>query len=501
MKKVFIFLFVSVSVFAQINPTWTAEQQRWARKGDIADSLISFERIVNVGEEFGYTNSAITQAIASLNGEAGTLLFDNGTWLFTSYVNLSGKSNILFKAKNKNKAIFEIDGNILVGQMFYCNSLTQNITFDGIYATAIDSYPNDLLYHKNSTYNKNSFCDLTYINNISIYDCYFYGFSKHGIRLRYADRVNIKNNRFYKSSFSSKNIVVEASNSTADEIYSKNIWIENNSFGRFGSQKQIEIGTANDNHSIDCIHLDDCRFFYILSNRIDSSASHSIRSEQSQFGTIKGNIITNSGSVPIFLYSNTQYVVVENNIITKWGLIPPSQYVYKYAGHLYYLTEYKWGIVKFGNANPALANLVEEYPYVIQGDTSVTTVFDTTTIANYPQRGLGAIHLSYDETYMNVISSNVIEGDLTQVGGKYKYANDFGIVLGMHYNNGGATTNTTGDNVVSNNIVKNVIQTTRQIYSPQYQDSLQHKGLQLYTNKFSGNKASLQNGATYTSRD
>ena len=353
-------------------------------------------------------------------------------------------------------------------------------------------------------------------NDWRVEACRFTGITNHGVRAVEHDsayhRVRVVNNTFTNGSYFGKCIDIngksDGTNNSTQIIVSGNI-SNDNSVSRY-----VLPGIRTQNASAEAIQLDHCENFVVTNNNINKCAGIGIRIEECLNGTVDGNSVYDAGQHGIMIYNSSFNVVVSNNSITKWGRIPDFGNLRWYSGAAYIARETpvsgtvnlpadpsasSWFDANIYYSPIALANLpagsIPTYSTgnYYDGGTAFTSLGDggdPTNDSNFtsahnqgilPFRGFAGINVSALSEKI-IVEGNTITGDLTQTGGLYNYASDFGISI-VH--NGNAPVDQDNPMIARNNIIRNVINT--EIYQPSHVDPINERGVLDAVFKYPGN--------------
>ena len=446
----------------------------------------------------------------------GVVFFPPGTYLISDTLKL--KSNIVFSGVDKyNTKIYSNTSNRMRLQL-YLNSIS-HIIIEKLSFEASTYYPNSTITSVDSVLASTDSLiraiQITNSSNIKIQDCYFYGLTYGSIDARGAiNNIQIDKCIFNNASYAWK-VILFAGNygGLADFHYNNDdahtISFINNTIMKFGPDKIFYPGTDDGVASMDAIHFDKVRNSIISGNQIDSCAGNAIRVEESRFINVSNNIISHPAENGINIYGYTFDCNVSSNIIFSWGRLPNQKYIrFNSDRDSIFMTKVymdSLSTTSYLDVVASIPNLdsgVVEFPYEILGDTSFIPTFSPDVTGWNPFRGYSAIAAA-SKCLRNSITGNVCYGDTTTSStgysyneNKYTHASDYGISIGVHSINA-LPNNNDGYAVISGNIVKNVINSTKEIFVPKYSDSLgtiDYKNSSNYQSTVFSNEATVWDG-------
>jgi len=361
-----------------------------------------------------------------------------------------------------------------------------NIAVQDLYITH-ETYPNDTTMMWDGDYFKAAAILFRDVNDVRIERLKITGTTSYGMHIgdngANANSKNIIINDcwMYNAGYYNHSISVGGNEShgiTWDDTDCHSVTITNNRVYRSGQYKWLAPGTLHDT-GIAGIKTDMVRKAIVSGNHV-RDVQTGIRIEQSVNVVTANNQVENVGAEGIHYYSSCDYGSIANNIINVFGRIPHSAYIRQgtasdtLISRIYFNDD---------NANDLdLPRTISDgdsgwitWPYAWEhisdaGSLDSIPQWDTTGISLFnPFRGYGGIMVTSNTNNVS-ITGNHITGNTTQVNGKYTHASDYGIVIDVHPVN--QVTLSGGGHSVSGNTVRNVINSTKQIYAPQYQDQV-----------------------------
>ena len=346
--------------------------------------------------------------------------------------------------------------------------------------------------------------------NTGVEDCHFENITNFSIRYTAPSGtdswrgIRLINNTFYKGSYQEQVVSISGLN-TASDRYARDVVFSGNISRRNSVSKYLKPGFLGLNSSTDCFVFVKCQNLTVVGNTARLTAGTGIRIEASINGTVTGNSTFDTGQGGIEFYNGCADMLCSGNSVRKWGKIPNFGSLREYAagsGSFYFAREtpgpYNSGspTVTFP-ADPSASSWFELNPYNLQG-VATTTIPDYSTSGYYDEavaysgdptaspptgfatnnaqgvlanRGCGGITVSQQSERIT-ITGNSIVGDLTQTGGKYDYASDYGI---MTVHNANDPTAYNSPIILGPNTITGCIKA--KVYQPSFCDPINRKGV------------------------
>jgi hypothetical protein len=357
------------------------------------------------------------------------------------------------------------------------NFTLENISFDGTANYPANSQVNKLSILTSqanfAVYITNTF------TNVTIRHCEFKKMSNGSIRTESinSDRLYIHNNYFEDASYIFKQLSVFATAAVSDAEKTSNVNIYNNSFLRGGVRYHYDCSDQNYSNSNDCVHLDNAVSSTVRDNNLKDVGGIGIRIEESTGIGVHDNVVDGSGQDGITAYLGCYDVSETGNTVKNWGQVPSFFALREYpaaSGNYYIAREFPDSVNAPLPADASASSWWVLNPYdLTQIDTSTILVYGATdyyasdpVFGILPFRGFAAISTT-SESYQISCTGNTCTGDLTQIGGKYTNASDFGYTP-VHSVNSPVASG--ADSTITGNTFKNVIQ--QGIYHPRYFDDI-----------------------------
>lgn len=429
------------------------------------DNVVKLNAFVSV-KEYGAKGdgatddaAAINAAIAAVAAKGGGVVYiPEGVYGFkTTQLNPAdnvtlmgqGRKSVLKFIENTNTGTTPGSGLAIIrsnGSTPYGPTLTnfsvQSLMFDGSlgYPQNSDTSPTLITVRQWGIYLTNIL-----FTNVSVTDCFFNELSGGSVVLTSGTtgvptNVRVERNTFYKGGYNQRPIYVSGENGARIQ----GVVIRNNYTNINGPQYFYDASVANYVNSTDAIGIDSVDQFNIEQNTIIDTSGIGVRVEESTHGVVANNTILRPGQTGIAVYLNSAHVSVVGNSVEAWGRIPSAYSIRSYGGVYYYPKE---NIIS-SPADPSVDSKFAVWPYTTSSINVSTIPAYASGVAIEPFRGHAAIMVTQVSTLCSVVG-NTCKGDLTQVGGKYLYASDFGITP-VHPVNAGAAPNATNSYIVAN---------------------------------------------------
>lgn len=304
-------------------------------------------------------------------------------------------------------------------------------------------------------------------SNISIKNCYFNEIVRSGIAIE-GVAVNCQNivvdgNFFYKAGYSNRAIYIFTAGPAP-----KHIQITNNIVDTVGPQYYYDASDGGYTGGKDGIGIDGCDSVIITGNNIKNTAGCGLRIEESYRVTVADNAIQDCGQNGIEFYLDCREGSCVGNMVLGWGRIPPANSIRNFSGTYYYAKEY----VASTPADPSVDARFAVWPYALTGVNVATIQAYASGVVLQPFRGYAAMSATH-RTKGITFANNACEGILTQSGGKYVYASDYGYTPVHSINS--STDNNGIECAVTNNRFRN--SRLYDIYQPQYMNPIGATGL------------------------
>ncbi|MDQ2641276.1 MAG: right-handed parallel beta-helix repeat-containing protein, partial [Pseudomonadota bacterium] len=316
------------------------------------------------------------------------------------------------------------------------------------------------------------------MSRVRIEGCYFTEFSGHSIETNTdgAADVLIRGNHIYKGSYRNPAIRCRIPSAASDSTRLRRFMIDGNTLDTCGPQAWFDASKEDYVASADGIQVDRALHCIIARNIVRRIGGCGIRVEDSHHVVTIGNTVEEPGQEGITYYKNCVGGLISGNIISGWGRIPNAYGIRSYGGTLVVAREFPRSGGPVLPANPTASQPFEVWPYTTDGiDLGTIIAYDN---ADYyagthdgilPFRGNAAISVVSDSECVTV-TGNQARGDLTQDGGKYTHASDFGYSIAHVTNDSaGMTPGVTGrSNSVNGNTMTNCRVAAH--YEPAYMD-------------------------------
>jgi hypothetical protein len=474
----------------------TAAKQ-WVRTDYLQNKIINVYWTGARGDSTTDDRAAIQLAIDEINriGQGAVYIPEN---YFRLDSTLWIKSNVHLKGAGKYATVLVGDS---IGQ-FIRGADQSNFEISDLQIYH-ETYPDDQTISWDGDYYQGQSgvflksCEYFTIDNI-----YVIGTTQYGIFIGGETSVNskhytISNSRFFKASYRN-NVIgcsgIESGFPAWDSTDAQNIRIINNTLWRGGAQAIINPGTSDASGLCGAISVDNVRNFVIEDNYSFMSGAAGVRVENSKAGRVVNNDIIEPAAGGIIMYSKSNDNTISGNFIKSFGRLPESRFI-RHNGSGDTLITRVW-LSDVASGALSLPTTISNgdsgwltYPYVIGGTLDSIPAWDTTGITFFnPFRGYAGIATT-SNCLRNSITGNHIIGDTTTTRGKYNYASDYGIMIDVHPVN--QWTLSGGDHTILGNSVETVINSTQEIYAPQFQDSLTTpsytKGITTRSNIFNNN--------------
>jgi hypothetical protein len=425
----------------------------------------------------------IQNAIDAVNtAGGGTVYFPAGTYNIQTQI--TPRSDVSYRGE-AGKSVLKINATPGPTYIFNRTSLDiTNVTWDGLTFDGSLNYPVNSQVYKATYANANQAIRIGGVKatNIVICNCQFLNLSLGAIDINGASSefISILNNYFYKASYIGSVIKVRVQGTITEAQKPSHILVQGNTIDQCGPQQFYDASKEDYLASADGIQLDRCVDSIISNNRVHQVASIAIRVEEGKGITVSNNVVTESGDSGIVVYKDAVDVTVTGNVIKNWGRIPPAYCARNYSGTYVLAREFPSPSAAPLPANPTTSAWFITYPYTTNGvDTSTilpysnTNYYGTTTNGILPFRGSAAINV-IQNTIRVVVANNVCEGNITQSGGLYNYAGDYGFSVVPTANDPNGTGNNMQNSLVSGNQVADP--RVYRIYHPEYTDPVNVRG-------------------------
>lgn len=323
------------------------------------------------------------------------------------------------------------------------------------------------------------------MSRIRIEGCFFTEFSGHSIECNTdaASDVTIRANHLYKGSYRNPAIRCRIPSAASDSTRLRRFMIDGNTLDTCGPQAWFDASKEDYVASSDGIQIDRGQHCIIARNILRHIGGCAIRVEESLQVVTIGNTIEEPGQEGITYYKGCVGGLVSGNNISGWGRIPNAYGLRNFGGTLVVAREFPRLAGPVLPADPSATAPFEVWPYTTDGiDAGTIIAYDD---ADYyagthdgilPFRGNAAISVISDSECITV-TGNQARGDLTQDGGKYTHACDFGYST-VHPTNDSASVSagvTGRSNSVNGNTMTNCRVANH--YEPAYMDPVALVGL------------------------
>ena len=424
---------------------------------------------VNV-KEYGAKGDGLTDDAAAINAAiaavsaagGGTVFIPKGEYGFvTTQLNPAdnvtllgeGRKSVLKFIVNTNTGTGAGSGIAIIrsnGSAPYSPTLTnfyvRSLTFDGSlgYPANSNTSPTQITVRQWGVLLTN-----IEFNNVAVTDCFFEQLSGGSVVLTSGTtglptNVRVERCTFFKGGYNQRPIYISGENGARIQ----GVVIRDNYTNINGPQYYYDAADANYVNSTDAIGIDNVDQFNIEQNTIIDTSGIGIRVEQSENGVVANNTILKPGQTGIAVYFDCAHVSVIGNSIEAWGRIPSAYSIRSFSGVYYYPTE----DIITSPADPSVDSKFAVWPYTTSSINVSTIPAYAAGVAIEPFRGHAAIMVTQVSTLCSVVG-NTCKGNLTQAGGKYVYASDFGVTP-VHPINSGAQPNATNSYVAAN-VVEN----------------------------------------------
>lgn len=426
--------------------------------------IVSVKDFGAVGNGIVDDTAAIQAAIDAMYAlGGGNVFFPDGVYGIGA-TPVQVKNNVTLTGNGRNsvlKIITTAATSCIRSDIAVSNVSIANLAFDGsiLYPSTSDISPTSLNYHFGIKFN-----DCT---NVNISGCFFNQLTRSSITITgvaiTCENISIDSNFFYKGGYSNRAIYVATGGPSP-----RNIQITNNTIDTIGPQYFYDASDDGYVGSGNGIGVDTCDTVIISNNTISNTSSDGIRVEQSYRVTVVGNTIRSPGGGGISFYLDCGEGSCVGNTILWWGRIPPAASIRNYSGVYYYATEY----VASTPADPSVDARFAVWPYSVSSVNISTIRTYSAGVLLAPFRGFAAVSVTHRSKGI-AVSNNASEGNLTQVGGKYVYASDYGYTPVHHVNTG------TDNNGIEGAVIGNRFKSSRvyDIYQPKFMNPIAGTGL------------------------
>lgn len=364
------------------------------------------------------------------------------------------------------------------------NFVVDNLRFDGSL-----NYPANSDVYKQTYALRNTAIkiDVT-CSFVTIRNCSFFKLSTASIDFNAfsSSDLVITDNTFNFGSYIFKvaGVRIPASSPSSDAERPRRIVMSRNVSVISGPQYHYDASKEDWVASADGYNIDSVMDAVISDNVITLCGGTGIRVEDSLRVTVVGNVVDEPGQDGIAIYKNNIDCVVANNTVKNWGRIPFAYGIRNYSGTYVVAREFPRALGPALPADPTAPGPTQYFvtwPYTLTNINTATIIaysntdyYVTENVGILPFRGYSAIGVTSLSERVSVVG-NVCLGNLTQSGGQYVYAGDYG-VSPVHPVNSSASVS---DNARNSTILANIITDARlyRIYHPLYQDPIAALGL------------------------
>lgn len=422
---------------------------------------------------------AIQAAIDLASANYGMVLIPAGEYAIDAAITM--KSNVRAKGHGAELVISSASS----FSVFYQSSTElENVEFYGLVFDGALNYPADSTVYKQTYALVNNAIRTSgpKITGLTISGCTFKNISGAAIDINGSGSslIKIDGNLFDKGSYITSPIVLRIPDSPfTDDDRVKHFSITRNFLKVSGPQQHYDASKEDWTFSSDGISIDSGSDGVISGNIVYRPSSFGIRVEQCVRVSVHDNIVIEPGADGITFYYDSTDCACIGNAIYRHGRIPPAYCMRSYGGSYYIPRESPHVTLATLPADPSASSWFDEWPYVLTGiDTGTIIAYDSGDYYAGPSDGIlpyrGSSGISITSAAKRIsISGNTIKGDVTQSGGKYVYACEYGISP-VHIVNDPATDSGEDCNVCGN-VIDSVISST--IYWPVYVDPINTRGL------------------------
>ena len=397
--------------------------------------VVSVKDFGAVGDDVTNDTAAIQAAIDAVNtAGGGTVYFPQGSYVVSA--NLSIYSKIKYLGAGSKASILRVSGTPGPVSIFRTTSSVNGVVFDSLGFSGSVNYPADSTVYKQTYANTNTAIQTSggVVTDFLVQNCDFRELSAGSIDINGAQSSNIKivNNSFYKGSYCSHVINVHHQSSQTEANRLTDVVITGNTFDTCGPEYHYDPSKEDWIVSTNCIIVDRIKHGTIANN-IAKNVSDGIRVEDSKNVSVTGNVVIESGGSGITVYKYCSDCSVTGNVIQNWGRIPFVYAVRNYSGTYVVARESPNAVNAPLPADPTVSTWFDTWPYALTNvNTANIITYSDSDYYTAPSSGIlpfrGYAAISYvTESHNVTVTGNTILGDITQVGGLYVYACDFGV--------------------------------------------------------------------------